>query len=149
MSTILAIESSTLTASVALWVNDRLVAERESGVNTHSEVLLALIDECLKEGGLRLPDMSTIAIGAGPGSFTGLRIGMATVKGLCFASGISMTPVSSLHALALDISPSTSIGDLVVPVLDARRKEVFVGFYRHQAKGLQEVAPEKVIPPAR
>lgn len=148
MSAILAVESSTLTASVAVLVDDQLVIERESGVNTHSEALLTLIDECLVHAGLALADLSTIAVGAGPGSFTGLRIGMATVKGLCFAANVPLTPVSSLAALALDCRAQGSTEELVVSVLDARRKEIFVGFFRDDAKSrLRPQAAERVIAP--
>lgn len=143
MTAILAVETSTLTASVALRVDDRLI-ERESGVNTHAEVLLDLIDECLKEAGLTLGDLDTIAVGAGPGSFTGLRIGMATVKGLCFATGVSLTPISSLAALHEDCRLQAGADQaLLVPVLDARRKEVFVSLYRAG----QPLGPERVVAP--
>lgn len=150
MSNILAIETSTLTASVALLSNNQLVFERESGVNAHSEVLLPIIDESLEVGGITLGDLSTIAIGAGPGSFTGLRIGMATAKGLCFASGISLTPVSSLAALALDGYLGSEPWDQsMVAVLDARRREVFAGVFRRSGDTVVAVSEECVLPPSQ
>jgi tRNA threonylcarbamoyladenosine biosynthesis protein TsaB len=146
MPAILAVETSTLTASVAILLDGTITVERESGVNSHAELLLPLIDECLKAAGLQLADLETIAVGAGPGSFTGLRIGMATVKGLCLASGRPLTPVSSLAALAHDfhaVAPNT----LLVPVLDARRKEVYAGFFHRQDGILVPAGEEKVLAP--
>jgi tRNA threonylcarbamoyladenosine biosynthesis protein TsaB len=147
MPAILAVETSTLTASVAILVDGKIAIEKESGVNSHSELLLPLIDECLHATDLKLADLSTIAVGAGPGSFTGLRIGMATVKGLCFATDLSVTPVSSLAALALDCQRAATTDALIVPVLDARRKEVYVGFYQHEGSTLCSRGQEQVIPP--
>lgn len=145
---ILAVESSTLVASVAVLVDGEIAIERESGVNTHSEVLLGLIDECLAHCQLTLRDLSTVAIGAGPGSFTGLRIGMATVKGLCFATGVPMTPVSSLAALALDARPHARPGEILVPVLDARRSEIFAGFYEQGEGNVISRGEELVLAPS-
>lgn len=140
MTAILAVETSTLTASVALRIGEEKLIERESGVNTHAEVLLDLIDQCLKEAGLGLGELDAIAVGAGPGSFTGLRIGMATVKGLCFATGVPLRSISSLAALHEDCRGYSEGNTLMVPVLDARRKEVFVSFYRDgHAFGIEHV----------
>lgn len=148
MSAILAVETSTLTASVALVHEGRIVLARESGVNTHSETLLTLVDECLVAGNLKLSDLDTIAVGAGPGSFTGLRIGMATVKGLCFAAGVSLTPVSSLAALAWDALPHCEDNSVIAAVLDARRKEIFVGFFARSGDELVSIGEEQVLAPA-
>ncbi len=147
MSAILAIESSTLTASVALLVDDTLVYHRESGVNTHSEVLLSLVDEALALAKLKLEELSTIAIGAGPGSFTGLRIGMATAKGLCFATGVSLTTVSSLAAMAMDCALESNTESILLPVLDARRGEIFAGFFRRDESGVSPISEERVLAP--
>ena len=147
MSAILAVETSTLTASVALLCDGQVVLARESGDNTHSETLLALVDECLKAGALALGDLGTIAIGAGPGSFTGLRIGMATVKGLCFAADVSLTPVSSLAALAFDCRTLCETGSVIAAVLDARRKEIFVGLFVWDGSELRSISDERVMPP--
>lgn len=148
MSAILAIETSTLTASVALIRDGQLVLANESGVNTHSETLLTLVDECLRAGSLALGDLATIAIGAGPGSFTGLRIGMATAKGLCFAADVSLTPVSSLAALAYDCLPHCNEESVIAAVLDARRKEIFVALFTRKGDTLIAIGDERVLPPA-
>lgn len=130
MSLILAVESSTLCASVALLSDREVLEHKQSDVNNHSELILPMIDECLSTHGIGLGDLAHIAVGVGPGSFTGLRIGMATVKGLCFAANLPLVGVSSLYALANDCllaNPELAETDqVIVPILDARRGEVFV-----------------------
>ena len=159
--TILGIDTATLTASVALIratgsdggdVGEmQLLASGQSSVNTHSQRLLGLIDEALRSAGLTLGQLDGIAIGAGPGSFTGLRIGMATAKGLAFAGDVPLWAVSSLASLALsaaDVSAQAVADDtLVVPILDARRMEVFAGFYRVASTGVESVGAELVTAP--
>jgi len=164
---LLAIDTSTLMASVAIAMAERspaptlhVLAWGESDVDTHSDRLLPLIDSVLRESGMKLTDISEIAVGAGPGSFTGLRIGMATAKGLAFAGDKPLRQVSSLAALAMDAAhpPDTGVRStaaaraLLVPVLDARRREVFAGFYRLAAEKPDDpgTSPEAISrPPPR
>lgn len=148
MTRLLAIDSSTLTSSVAVLDGDAVLAERESGVDTHSERLIEIIDQALTEAGWTLADVDAVAIGVGPGSFTGLRIGMATAKGLCFATGKPLWGVSSLAALALDGASAAARPCAVLAVMDARRGEVFVGAYRVAADGrVTALAPDQVAMP--
>lgn len=124
---ILAIDSATPVAGVALLNDSGLV--REEFVNykkTHSETLMPMIDEILQQCECRLQDLSAVAVSVGPGSFTGLRIGLATVKGLSLASGIPIIGVSTLEMLAHNISYNEA---LVCPLLDARKQEVYTAFY--------------------
>ena len=152
---ILAIDTSTRTASVAVLGGAREV-EIDHALGSHSDDLVALLDRALRDAGLALAALDAVAVGAGPGSFTGLRIAMATAKGLCFAAGLPLWPVSSLAALALDAvdtlaaadPPEDAAGALFVPVLDARRDEVFTGIYRATGAGVIAVAPDAVIPVA-
>jgi tRNA threonylcarbamoyladenosine biosynthesis protein TsaB len=150
---VLALDTSTRTASVAVLGGIREV-EIDRAIGSHSDDLLQLIDRALGEAGLRLGDLDGVAVGAGPGSFTGLRIAMATGKGLCFSSGLPLWPVSSLAALALDLADAlVAAGEdpsdvLLVSLFDARRDECFAGFYRHRADGLVSVAADSVIPVA-
>jgi tRNA threonylcarbamoyladenosine biosynthesis protein TsaB len=162
MKTVLGIDSATLTASVAVVRGERcasfeLLAAGQSNVNTHSQELIELVDQALSAASLGLGDVDGIAVGAGPGSFTGLRIGMATAKGLAFAAQKPLWAVSSLAALALALDEpdgehedagedARRQGTLAVPVLDARRGEIFVGFYR-LAGGATAVAAEQVMAP--
>lgn len=161
MKTVLGIDTSTLSASVAIVRGDdtrfEVLARGESGVSTHSQRLIDLVDEGLRASSLGLGDLDGIAIGAGPGSFTGLRIGMATAKGLAFATGKPLWAVSSLAALALALDMDRDRdrdghGDLagrtlIVPVLDARRSEIFAGFYRVERGAVAAVADEQVLLP--
>jgi tRNA threonylcarbamoyladenosine biosynthesis protein TsaB len=152
---LLGIDTSTMTASAAVLSVEAdsatVLAAGDRRVVAHSEILLPLIDELVRAAGLEIAALDAIAVGAGPGSFTGLRIGMATAKGLAFGGGKPLWAVSSLAAMALAIGDGHGQADgLLVPVLDARRGEVFAGFYRLAADGATVVAagPERVFPPA-
>jgi tRNA threonylcarbamoyladenosine biosynthesis protein TsaB len=144
----LAFDTATPTTSVALLDGGEVRAQRERDIQTHGDVLLGLIDDTLRAAGVRIADVGGIAVGAGPGSFTGLRIGLATAKGLCFAGGLPLWTVSSLAALALDAGAPP--GTAVVPVLDARKQEVFAAAYRIAADGMPDPLCEaRVLAPAR
>lgn len=149
---ILALDTATLQAGVALVSLDgQPLAVRRARVTTHSEGLLALVDEVLHEalgrgGDAALAALTAIACGAGPGSFTGLRIGLATAKGLCLATSKPLLVVSSLQALALR-APE---GALAVPVLDAFKGEVYAGCARRgPGFTLTALAAETVLDPAQ
>ena len=155
--TILAIETSTLTAEVAIARGAigaapdaiEIASHGVSGANTHSEVLLGLVDAALRDAKLELGDVDAVAVGAGPGSFTGLRIGMAMAKGLAFATGRPLYALSSLAAMAMECHLEHHRDDrIIVPILDARRREVFIGAYRVRASRAEILAPESVMPPA-
>jgi tRNA threonylcarbamoyladenosine biosynthesis protein TsaB len=149
---ILAIDTSTLETSVAVVTGTaaapRVLAVLESQAHTHSSSLLQLVDRTLDAASLALADIGGLAIGAGPGSFTGLRIGMSTAKGLAFAGGKPLWAVSSLAALALDLDRLVDLeGSVVVPLIDARRSEVFAGFYRVGQGVATALAEERVLAP--
>ncbi len=144
---LLAIETATLTASVALVTENETLAARERAVSTHSDVLLTLIDAALRDAGIAIGDIDGVAVGAGPGSFTGLRIGMATAKGLCFANDVPLWTVSSLAALARDAGPHP--GRAVVPVLDARKSEVFAAAFRVESGAPEPLTEARVLSPGR
>lgn len=150
---VLALDTSTLETSVAVVTGTadapRVRATYDSKARTHSSSLLQLIDEALREAATPLADLDGLAIGAGPGSFTGLRIGMATAKGLAFAAHKPLWAVSSLAALALDVDDRIELDSraLVVPLIDARRGEVFAGFYRLERGTATMLAEERVLAP--
>ena len=124
---ILALDSSGLVASVALLENDNLVAEfTVNNKKTHSQTLLPMLDEVVKAAGIELDTVDAIAIAAGPGSFTGLRIGAATVKGLSLALDKPIIPVPTLEGLAYNFWGSDR---LICPIMDARRNQVYTGIY--------------------
>ena len=141
---ILAIDTSTWTASAAI-VDERgvVIADGEARTETHSENLLPLIASVVERAGVAAAELDAVAVGAGPGSFTGLRIGLATAKGVAFAAGRPLWVVSSLAALAMDLAEVSS-ANLVVPVLDARRGEIFAGFYD---RSIRARAPDAVMAP--
>lgn len=143
---LLAIDTATLVASVAVVDDGRVLAACERAVSTHSDVLLELIDAALGEAGLRVRDVDGVAVGAGPGSFTGLRIGLATAKGLCFAEDKPLYVASSLAALALDAGPTDGV---VGAVIDAKKDEVFVACFDREGETLRAVSDERVMRPAQ
>ncbi|NLW17087.1 MAG: tRNA (adenosine(37)-N6)-threonylcarbamoyltransferase complex dimerization subunit type 1 TsaB [Firmicutes bacterium] len=137
----LAIESATLVASVAVGSDSRVLAEITSQVAlTHSERLLPMIDQALRMAEVELPSVDCIAVSAGPGSFTGLRIGLATAKGLAHAHQISLYAVSTLEALAWQ----QPVG-LVVPLLDARREQVYAAIYERREDGFSTLMPPAAL----
>lgn len=149
---ILAVDTSTLTGSVAVVRGEpgdapELLASRDDAVSTHSDILLPLVADVLAAAGLAVADLGAIAVGAGPGSFTGLRIGMATAKGLAFAAGVPLWAVSSLAALAQDGIDRAGTS-LIVPAIDARRDEIYAGFYRATGGIAHCVGDERVLAPA-
>lgn len=126
---ILGIESSSLVASVAVLKDDSISAEYTLNFKkTHSQTLLPMIDEVITMLDERLETFDAIAVSAGPGSFTGLRIGVATAKGLGLALDKPLINISSLDAMAYNIYGSKA---LIVPIMDARRNQVYTGSYRN------------------
>lgn len=127
---ILAIESSGLVASVAVVEDEHLLAEYTTDYKkTHSQTLLPMIDEMAGMLGLDMNTLDYIAISNGPGSFTGLRIGSATAKGLAFALNIPVVEVSTIEAMAYNYYGTDCI---VCPIMDARRNEVYTGVFSFQ-----------------
>lgn len=130
----MALESSTAAGSIALVDGDELRAEIWfSNSRTHSERILRWVDQVLREGLLKGKDLEGIAVGLGPGSFTGLRIGLSSAKGLAFALGIPLVGIPTLEALAhnLPYFPGS-----VCAMLDARRAMVYGGLFRGGGDGL-------------
>lgn len=132
---VLALETSTLAGGVALVDGERLVAEYVLDVSvTHSERLMAAVDRVLGDARWAPRDLEGLAVSIGPGSFTGLRIGVSTVKGLAVALGIPIAAVPTLDAMAAAVPWARWP---VCPVLQARRDEVYVSLYRHDGDGLR------------
>jgi len=124
---VLAVDTSTQTGSVAVLEGDTLLAEvAVTSVQTHGKRLMPAIDATLKMAGLTIGDCDGFAVTTGPGSFTGLRIAISTVKGLGFATKKPITGVSTLDALAYQFP---SFPNLVCPVLDARKEQIYTALY--------------------
>ena len=143
---ILAVETATPLGSVSLVDEEVVILERESGAaTTHSTWLLPAIGELLREAGLSPGEVDGFAVSAGPGSFTGLRIGLSTVKGLSLATGKPVVAVPTLDAMAEPVPPCPH---LICPLLDARKEEVYVALYRHIPGGsLRRQGDCLVMPP--
>ena len=125
---LLAIDASTMVATVALATEDGVIAEYTvNNKRTHSQTLLPMIDVIVSNIGWELKEIDYIVVTNGPGSFTGLRIGAATAKGLADALKKPIVPVSSLEALAMN---GIIFDGLIVPIMDARRDNVFTGIYK-------------------
>ncbi len=124
---ILAVDSSGNTASVAVYIDGVITALNSVNNNkTHSQTLLPMIEHAMKQAGIDVLELNAVAAAEGPGSFTGLRIGASTVKGLSFAAGVPVVPVSTLAALAYNFA---GMGGIICPVMDARRGQVYSAAY--------------------
>ena len=137
---ILSLDSSAVVASVALTEDEELLAEYTlNNGNTHSETLLPMVEAALSALGLTVADVDLFAASSGPGSFTGVRIGVATLKGLAFGGEKPCVEVSTLEALAenLRLCPG-----LICPVMNARRSQVYTALFRSDGETLQRLMPD-------
>lgn len=140
---ILGIDSSGMVASAAVAADNTLVAEfTVNNKQTHSQTLLPMIDQVIQMSGIALQEIDAIAIAAGPGSFTGLRIGASTAKGLGLALDKPIVPVPTLEGMAYRLAGSNG---LVCPMMDARRNQVYTGIYRVATDKLDVVADQKAV----
>lgn len=143
MALILNLETATEVCSVALAGNGKLISLKESASGyTHSENITFFIDEVLKEAGFTLNNLDAIAVSKGPGSYTGLRIGVSTAKGLCFALNKPLLGINTLLSLANNFltnhKPQTT--NLLCPMLDARRMEVYCAVYDMELNEIESTA---------
>ena len=143
----LSIETSGTVGGVAFIRDGRLVAEVTlAGNETHSRRLMLTTRWLMQRLGVGWSDLDLLAVSLGPGSFTGLRIGIATAKGLAFALGLPLFGVSTLDALASHVFPGK--GDLVCPLLDARKSQVYMACYQYGGPGeIERISPYRVIFP--
>ncbi|MEZ4858866.1 MAG: tRNA (adenosine(37)-N6)-threonylcarbamoyltransferase complex dimerization subunit type 1 TsaB [Flavobacteriaceae bacterium] len=141
MTKILCLETATTNCSVTLSENGSVIAFREDKGKefTHAEQLHVFIEEVLKESHTPLEEIAAIAISKGPGSYTGLRIGVSAAKGLCFALNVPLIAIPTLQILALQGDPKT---DFIIPMIDARRMEVYVSIYNNIGVEIQKTKAE-------
>lgn len=131
---ILALDSSGLVASVAILQDEVLIAEYTvNHKKTHSQTLLPMLDEIVKMTETKLEDIDYIAVAAGPGSFTGLRIGSATAKGLGLALKKPLVAVPTVEGMACNLY---GVEDMICPIMDARRSQVYTGIYTFEKNQL-------------
>jgi len=147
MPIILAIETSSELASCALLRGETVISRVSSGVRTHSQSILPMIQELLAEAGIALKDCDAIAFGSGPGSFTGVRTACGIAQGLAFGGNLPVVPVVTLDAMALACRQRHGATD-VLAVLDARMGEVYWAQYRFEADAGAIAEPVAVLVPA-
>ena len=140
MAYILCIETSTTNCSVALAKNGQVVAlaEDDQAQYSHAEQLHLFINQVVEESGLKMTNLDAVAVSKGPGSYTGLRIGVSTAKGLCYALGIPLISISTLKVLAQQVVQQSSQYP-IIPMIDARRMEVYTCVFDSNLKELSQV----------
>lgn len=138
MSLISNLETSTKNCSVSLAENGNVIALKEFNDDSysHAEKLNVFIEEVLSETSKSYSDLSAIAVSKGPGSFTGLRIGVSSAKGLCYALDIPLVSVNTLKSLAMQVEVDNGF---VIPMLDARRMEVYSAIFSDDFQELREI----------
>lgn len=141
MATILQIETATQVCAVAIAVNgETIAAKSEMAPNIHAGKLTLFIDEVMRTANLNYSDLDAIAVSKGPGSYTGLRIGVSTAKGLCFALDKPLIGINTLEMMANGfLMEHPNYGGLICPMIDARRMEVFTAVYDHKLTLLEAV----------
>jgi tRNA threonylcarbamoyladenosine biosynthesis protein TsaB len=139
---ILALDTATKSCSVAIVDDQSVVAESTSvSAQTHAIHLIEMVQSVVDMSGLTLLQIDGFAVGRGPGSFTGLRIGISTIKALAVAVGKPVVGVSNLYALAMQAAISAN---MICPIMDARKGEVYFSRYRYENGSLQKIVPAQV-----
>ena len=143
---VIAIETATMVGSIAIVDAARVISEITLNARaTHSERLMAAIDRLLGDSGLAIDDMDGVAVSIGPGSFTGLRIGLSAAKGLSYASGKPLIGIPTLDALALNMTFSSY---LICPIQDARKGEVYTALYRPGDNSPEKMTDDMAVDPS-
>jgi len=143
MAYFLTIETSTEVCSAALFKNDQLIAlKEEGGQYSHAEKLAVFIEALFQESELTPLDLSAVAVSRGPGSYTGLRIGVSIAKGLCFALNIPLIAIDTLKSMAWGIAQQRLDKALLCPMVDARRMEVYTAVFTN---GLETINPVEAV----
>lgn len=147
LALILNIETSTKKCSVALFDGLRLISEKSllSEKYSHSETLTVFIEEIFNEIQFSITDLDAISVSKGPGSYTGLRIGVSTAKGLSYALNKPLISISTLQIMAYYMSKKREEFDLYCPMIDARRMEVFSAFYNKKNELVREVKADIIV----
>lgn len=143
MTHLICIETATEICSVALSAdNNCLCCLEDMEGNSHAEKIMLLIDHCLQQSGIKIEELNAVCISSGPGSYTGLRIGTSTAKGICYALGIPLIAVSSLKGIACGAAKEYPEFQLFCPMIDARRMEVYCALYDPHGNTIQDIHNE-------
>lgn len=138
MENIILIETSTELCSAAIASDGKIISYKESTKpREHASLTAVFIDEMLKETGMKVSDCSAVCVSMGPGSYTGLRVGVSTAKGLCFGAGIPMLAVGTLDTLVWQAGDRTDY-KRIIPMIDARRMEVYTAVFAPDGKQLTD-----------
>lgn len=145
---ILAIDCTAKPASVAILEKGKVLGSAYTNTGlTHSETLVPMVDSVLRDAKVSLSDIETFAINAGPGSFTGVRIGVAALKGLVFSEKKNCVPVSTLESCAYNFKGIPGMEEfLICPAMDARRNQVYTALFRWKDGKVQRLMEDKAIP---
>jgi tRNA threonylcarbamoyladenosine biosynthesis protein TsaB len=146
MAIILNLETATTNCSVSIAKNGKLLAlkEHDTPGYSHSEQLHVFIEDVLKEAKIARSDLEAIAVSKGPGSYTGLRIGVSAAKGLCFALDLPLISIPTLESMAHQVEATPF--DFIIPVLDARRMEVYSAVFDKNCSEVRETRAEVIEP---
>ncbi len=137
--TLLAIDTGQAACSVALWQDGRAVAHRYVALRKgHAEVLVPMIEEVRREAGFAFADLDALAVTVGPGTFIGLRVGLATARGLAVASGKPLIGVTTLEAIAHAARKEAAPGDIIAAAFDARRDEIYLQCFAGEGRALTD-----------
>tara|TARA_R110000868_G_scaffold50886_6_gene162038 strand:- start:1149 stop:1829 length:681 start_codon:yes stop_codon:yes gene_type:complete len=144
MGVILNLETSSTNCSVCVAKDGEILAMRElnSANYSHAEKLHIFIEEVMQEASLKMEDLEAVAVSKGPGSYTGLRIGVSAAKGLCYALGIPLISVSTLKSMASQVKIKKD--EVLIPVLDARRMEVYSSVFDENGNEIRETKAEVI-----
>ncbi len=142
-SNLLLIESSTQKCSVALASQGEIISFREtSELKAHAKMIAPFIVDLLKESGITIEECEAVAVSSGPGSYTGLRVGVSLAKGICFGANIPLISVCTLDILAMmGVEEGVPNDSLILPMIDARRMEVYGAKYNHLGERISEITP--------
>ncbi len=139
---LLLIESSTNICSAALSCDGKIISIREiNEPNRHAEMLTVFCEEVVKEGNITFKDLDAVVVSEGPGSYTGLRIGVSAAKGICYALKKPLIAIGTLEAMAYGMISEAKEGDLLIPMIDARRMEVYCAIFDHKGNEITDVSP--------
>ena len=143
---VLALETATLAGSIAIVEDEELIGEVKVSINVaHAERLMSSVDWLLKASHVSIEEIDAFAVSIGPGSFTGLRIGLSTAKGFSYAAGKPIVPVPTLDAFARTLS---FCRHFICPMLDARKNEVYTGLYKWEGDICRQIISATAINPA-
>lgn len=141
---ILALETATDVCSVAILREGNLLSQKQGTGYIHSSMTTVFIRDCMKEAHVKAADLDAVAVSIGPGSYTGLRVGLSTAKSICFMHDCPLIAISTLEALAwLSIKEDPASGVIYLPMIDARRMEVYVAAYDFERQ--LKLAPQPLV----